>query len=221
MNIDAMNIRNIFFDFDGVLAESVHVKTEAFHQLYLPHGEDIAEKVVEHHRANGGVSRFEKFKIYHEQFLGEQIDEKKVQELADQFSNLVVDGVVEAPEVPGAEQFLEKYKDSLDYWVITGTPTDEIKQIIARRGWGDYFIELCGSPTKKPEWANYLLEKYKLRPEETLFLGDSMSDYKGAKAGGTHFALRSYGENEDIFRDYAGMRFSDFQELENKINFKE
>ncbi|MGM0582632.1 MAG: HAD family hydrolase [Bacteroidota bacterium] len=216
-----MNIRNIFFDFDGVLAESVHVKTEAFYQLYLPYGEEIATKVVDHHRANGGVSRFEKFKIYHNQFLGEQIGEDQVQELADQFSNLVVDGVVNAPQVPGAEQFLKKYKDTLDYWVITGTPTNEIKQIVARRGWSNYFMELCGSPTKKPEWSNYLLDKYDLKPERTLFLGDSKSDLKGAKASNTHFALRSYDENRELFSDYTGLRFSDFNDLEKIIDFKQ
>ena len=215
-----MNIKNIFFDFDGVIAESVHVKTEAFYKLYLPYGEEIADKVVQHHRANGGVSRFEKFRIYHDQFLGKEINDEKVQELADQFSNLVVDGVVEAPEVPGVGDFLEKYNEDLKFWVITGTPTDEIKQIIARRELEKYFIELCGSPTKKPEWANYLVEKYDLNPEKTLFLGDSMSDYNGAKAAGTHFALRSYDENKDVFSDYDGLRFSDFNELETKINFE-
>ncbi|WP_445665611.1 HAD family hydrolase [Fodinibius sp. AD559] len=214
-----MNIKNIFFDFDGVLAESVHVKTEAFYQLYLPYGEEIAEKVVVHHRANGGVSRFEKFRIYHSRFLDEEIDEEEVQELAEQFSNLVVDGVVEAPEVPGVGKFLEKYHKTMDFWVITGTPTEEIKQIVSRRELDKYFIELCGSPTKKPEWTNYLLEKYELDPDETLFLGDSMSDYKGAKAGGTHFALRSYEENKELFGDYTGLRFYDFKELEKKIDF--
>ena len=39
-----MIIKNIFFDFDGVLAESVNVKTQAFHDLYLPFGEGIAKK---------------------------------------------------------------------------------------------------------------------------------------------------------------------------------
>lgn len=214
-----MNIKNIFFDFDGVIAESVHVKTEAFYKLYLPYGEEIANKVVEHHRANGGVSRFEKFRIYHKRFLGNDINEEKVQELAQQFSNLVVDGVVDAPEVPGVSKFLEKYYKILNFWVITGTPTEEIKLIVSRRGLNKYFVELCGSPTKKPEWAKFLLEKYDLEPDETLFLGDSMSDLKGAKASKTHFALRSYEENNEVFSDYTGLRFSNFKELVKKIDF--
>ena len=38
-------IKNIFFDFDGVLAESVNIKTDAFYEMFLKYGKDIAEKV--------------------------------------------------------------------------------------------------------------------------------------------------------------------------------
>jgi beta-phosphoglucomutase-like phosphatase (HAD superfamily) len=56
-------IKNIFFDFDGVLAESVNIKTEAFKQMYACNGDEVAGKIARHHVENGGVSRFEKFKI--------------------------------------------------------------------------------------------------------------------------------------------------------------
>lgn len=214
-----MNIKNIFFDFDGVLAESVHVKTQAFHDLYLPYGKGIAEKVVAHHRANGGVSRFEKFKIYHQEFLGQTIDEGVVQELANQFSGLVVQGVVDSPEIEGTTVFLDKFYGKIKYWVITGTPTAEIEQIVARRGMSHYFEELCGSPTKKPVWSEYLLDKYNLKREETLFLGDAKSDYKAAVHSKLHFALRDYHENKEIFKDFTGTRFSNFYDLQEKINF--
>jgi len=64
-----MKYKNIIFDFDGVLAESVHIKTQAFYKLYEPFGVNVAEKVVQHHKANGGMSRFEKFPYYHKILL--------------------------------------------------------------------------------------------------------------------------------------------------------
>lgn len=214
-----MIIKNIFFDFDGVLAESVNVKTQAFHDLYLPFGEGIAKKVVEHHRANGGVSRFEKFKIYHKDFLGETIDDKKVSELAQQFSNLVVKGVVNSPEIEGAKAFLKKFHGKISYWIITGTPTKEMKEIAKERGLIQYFEEICGSPTKKYIWTEYLIEKYNLKRENTLFLGDAKSDYNASVHSKLHFALRYYDENEILFKDYEGVKFSDFHDLQNKISF--
>lgn len=214
-----MRIKNIFFDFDGVLAESVHVKTQAYNDLYLPFGDDIAQKVVEHHRANGGMSRFEKFRIYHKEFLGKIIDDQKIDELSELYSNLVVEKVVNAPEIKGAKYFLDKYQERLNYWVITGTPTSEIKKITELRNIKKYFIELCGSPTKKWEWTEYLIDKYGLKREETLFLGDAMSDYKAAEKSKLHFALRDYEETYELFKEYDVMRFTDFYDLENKINF--
>ena len=56
-------IKTIFFDFDGVLAESVQVKSQAYYDLYLPYGEETAGKVLQHHIDNGGVSRYEKLKL--------------------------------------------------------------------------------------------------------------------------------------------------------------
>ena len=81
-----MNIKNIFFDFDGVIVESVSAKTDAFEEMYLPYGKDIAAKVVEYHKLHGGVSRYEKFKYFHKEFLNEVINQEKVDELAIQFS---------------------------------------------------------------------------------------------------------------------------------------
>ena len=60
-------IKTIIFDFDGVILESIDVKTEAFKKLYQPYGSNISNKVVKNHLANGGISRYEKIKIYHKQ----------------------------------------------------------------------------------------------------------------------------------------------------------
>ena len=51
-------IKAIFWDFDGVIADSVNVKTDAFYEMYLPYGKHIADKVRQYHLNNGGVSRY-------------------------------------------------------------------------------------------------------------------------------------------------------------------
>ena len=214
---ESIRFKNIFFDFDGVLAESVSAKTEAFYDMYLPYGEDIALMAKTHHLEHGGVSRFEKFRIYHERFLGKQIDEDQVNELANQFSELVLKKVIHADEVPGSRAFLEAYHNKINFWVITGTPTEEIEIVVEERGLSNYFIGLHGSPENKIFWTDYLLEKHGLLPEETLFLGDATTDQEAAKHGALHFALRDHEENEHLFQDYDGLRFKDFDELVSQI----
>ena len=82
-------LKGIIFDFDGVIAESVQVKTDAFAALYASYGADNVSKVVEHHEANGGMSRFEKIRLYHESFLNRTVTKEEITNLASQFSELV------------------------------------------------------------------------------------------------------------------------------------
>ena len=54
-------INSIIFDFDGVILESVSVKTAAFRQLFSFAPEHVDE-IVQYHLDNGGMSRFDKFR---------------------------------------------------------------------------------------------------------------------------------------------------------------
>jgi len=213
-----MNIKNIFFDFDGVIAESVSAKTDAFEEMYLPYGKDIATKVVEYHKLHGGVSRYEKFKYFHKEFLNELINQEKIDELAIQFSNIVLDKVINSDEVSGANYFIEKYHTKFQFWVITGTPTTEIELIAEKRKLTSFFIGLHGSPKNKRYWTENLIKKHNLKRDEIIFLGDATTDMDAANFSKTHFALRENEENKEIFKDYKGHRFNDFYQLEKILN---
>lgn len=212
-----MNIKNIFFDFDGVIAESVSAKTDAFKEMYLPYGEEIANQVVEYHINNGGVSRFEKFKYWEKKFFDKDINEEKVNELAKQFSNLVLDRVINSMEVPGVNAFLRKYFNKLNFWIITGTPTIEIEIITKELDIISYFKGVHGSPKNKRYWTENLLKRHNLKREETLFLGDATTDQDAAEYSKLHFWLRENEENKELFKDYKGNKFNDFFEFEEKF----
>jgi phosphoglycolate phosphatase-like HAD superfamily hydrolase len=210
-------IKNIFFDFDGVLAESVNVKTQAFKTMYLPFGEEFANQVVAHHLANGGMSRFEKFKLYHERWLHIEVTDFLLEELTQEFSNLVLKSVVASIEVNGAIEFLENYKGQFKYWIITGTPTDEILNIVEQRGIKKYFEEVCGSPIKKDVWANKIIQNNGLLNKETVFVGDALADYNAAIHCNLHFVLRETDDNVQLFKGYQGLRIKDMTELYGSI----
>ena len=57
-------MENFIFDFDGVLVDSVDIKTNAFKALFMEYGDDVVRKVVKFHLQNGGVSRLEKNKVH-------------------------------------------------------------------------------------------------------------------------------------------------------------
>lgn len=171
----------IIFDFDGVILASVDIKTEAFREIYTPYGSTITQKVVDYHINHGGISRYEKFKYWHKEYLDINLDNKELEKLAKQFSSIVYQKILVAPFINGADQFLRKHAHLLPCFVCTGTPEKEILKIILERKLGQYFREVLGSPKSKITINNYILEKYHFNPTKVLFIGDAMTDYNAAK----------------------------------------
>lgn len=212
-----MAIKTIFFDFDGVIADSLDVKSKAFYRMYEPYGQDIAQKVEQHHLDNGGMSRFEKFRYYHKTYLGIEISDAKVQSLATEFSDLVVEGVINAPFVAGIVEFLENNYIHYNCLIITGTPTDEMIHITDKRGIKHYFKGIYGSPQNKDHWVKLLLSQDALIPSECLFVGDALSDYHAAVNNKVPFILREHNDNTALFSDKEVIRITDFNHFEKYL----
>jgi phosphoglycolate phosphatase-like HAD superfamily hydrolase len=207
---DFQNLKGIIFDFDDVIAESIQVKSDAFAELYKPYGQVIVKKVVEHHEANGGMSRFEKIKLYHESFLGKTIRNGGIEELANQFSKLVVDKVINAPYVPGAFAYIQKCYKKYNLFISTGTPTNEMSQILDGRGISKYFIDVHGSPEKKGAHISKIISKYNYHPEELIFYGDANTDIDAAEQANIPFVLIKNSFNEKLVEKFSGKVINNF-----------
>ena len=208
-------IKAIIFDFDGVIAESVNVKTEAFAEIYKPYGDDVVRKVVEHHLANGGVSRFEKFKIYHNNYLGKSISDDEIQKLAKEFSNLVLTKVVESPYVKGAYEFISGNYKKYDLFISSGTPQNEIREIAKRRNIAKYFKGIFGSPLLKSEHTKKIMKKKNYKNDEVVFIGDAPSDSEAAIDNDIFFIARVNDEKSPLKGEKN--KIEDLRYLKNKL----
>ncbi len=175
------------FDFDGVLADSVEIKTEAFAALFRSFGDDVVQQVVAHHRQHGGVNRYDKLRHYYAKFIGRELLEDELMEQAKHFSQLVVDKVVAAPEIAGASEFLNIYSTQKDCFVNSATPHAELLEILEKRGWLDYFESVFGAPASKGENLRQIFTRFSISPEACLFFGDSGSDLIAAQNAGVPF----------------------------------
>ena len=183
-------LQAIFFDFDGVLAESMNVKTEAFAKLFESYGKEIVNKVVKYHIENGGISRYEKIKYYYSEYLSKPLSNSELNAIAKQFSDLVVQKVIEAPEVRGVKEFLERYYKKIDLYVVSGTPQDELMLIIKKRKMKKYFKGIFGAPEAKSSIIKKIISDISYNQERVLYIGDSLSDYRDAKKAKIDFLGR-------------------------------
>lgn len=198
-DINFNEIDAILFDFDGVLAESMNVKTEAFRILFEKFGEDIVKKVVKHHIENGGISRYEKIRYYYSEYLNKPISDKEVDEIAEKFSSLVINKVVESEWVKGVKEFLEKHYKDMNFYVVSGTPQIELERIIKKRNMEKYFKGIFGTPATKPEITRKIIKENNYNKEKIIFIGDSLSDYNAAKEVGIPFLARVPAGEKSMF----------------------
>jgi phosphoglycolate phosphatase-like HAD superfamily hydrolase len=200
-----------------VLVESVELKAQAFGKLYKEYGREVVEKVVKYHLVHGGISRFEKFKYFHNNYLRRHLSHEEENELCKRYSSLVEKEVIESPWVPGAKNFLDlHYKKSL-FFLVSGTPQDELCRIVEARNMSHYFHGIFGSPQKKETVIKLIMSKFNLNNDQIVMLGDSITEYEVATKTGIDFVARehqpgSLSEHIVKFKD-----FNDMQVLEKAL----
>ncbi len=208
-------LKGIIFDFDGVVVDSNQAKSDAFYSLYVKYGEDIAKKVINHHERNEGISRFEKIKLYHKKFLKKDISSEELSQLLNKFANIVYKKVCESEFVPGIKEILPELRKKYRLFISTGTPTFEINNILINKNINDYFSRVYGSPEKKEEHIKKIISEFNYTPNELIFIGDSMADYKAAEEYDISFILRLHNKNIKLFSDFNVLSVNNFK-LPNK-----
>ena len=199
-------VKSIIFDFDGVIAESVNIKTKAFIKLYGKYGAEIVNKVSEHHTANGGMSRFEKFKFYHKKYLGVKLNVNGIKELSRLFSNIVVNEVIQAPFVLGAFDFLCKYNGEYDFFILSATPESEIRKIASEKKIARFFKGVYGSPKSKYFHIENIIKIFSYDRDEVVFIGDSVNDLAAAKKSKIKFIARILENNDQLIDEKYQMK---------------
>ena len=212
------SVHAVVFDFDGVLAESVEVKTRAYALLFDDEEEEAVSQLIAYHIKNGGISRFEKIRVFYKDILQRPLSEKRFQELVLRCSKLVVDEVVAAPWVEGAREFLSQHEKQYNFFIVSGTPEDELNEIVHRRGMGHYFDSVRGSPKDKITLLGEIMEEYNLRPEKMVFVGDAETDWNAAKNLGLPFLWRCVSNQNPRLPGYNGPRLSSLTELDMNLN---
>ena len=183
-------IKAIIFDFDGVIIESADIKTEAFRQLFSQYPDKV-EEIVAYHKQNMGISRYVKFHYFYENILGKELSREMEVELGKRFSQLVLKQILKAPLVAGAKEFLSNNKDRYLFFIASGTPEDELHYIVTQRRLTKYFKGIYGTPRKKSEIIEDIMEKNRLSRNEVVYVGDAQSDQDAAEKAGVPFIART------------------------------
>jgi phosphoglycolate phosphatase-like HAD superfamily hydrolase len=179
----------VIFDFDGVILESADIKTQAFQDLFAEYPEH-RQAILNHHLENVGISRYRKFEWIYSELLRTPLDQNQSEHLGRAFSDLALARILACPYVPGALESLESLRVRTRLFVASGTPQEELDLIVDRRGLRRFFTEVSGTPRTKVEILQALMSDYGFSPNNVVFIGDGLSDYRAALETGVRFIAR-------------------------------
>lgn len=177
-----MSIKCLVFDCDGVILDSVPLKTRAFGRLAEPYGQEAVDRFVMYHTLHGGVSRYKKFEWFFREILEREITPEESAAWAKKFAEYSLDEVRKCPLIPGALQTLEKWNGILPMYICSGAPAAEQSAILTERGLIGFFKAVYGSPPAKTKLLRTIInEDAKTLPQETVMIGDAITDCDAAE----------------------------------------
>jgi len=181
----------VFFDFDGVIADSVDAKIMAFGELYREFGPEVRAAVMAYQRAVPGETRFDKIPKFHRELLGITLSPAEITHWCDRLSDIVLDEVVASPLLPDVPEILTGLRDQgVPAHIVSGTPHDELQVIVDRKGLRAFFASARGAPQKKHVIVEDILAAEGLARDRCLFVGDAMTDHDCARVCGLDFLGR-------------------------------
>ena len=182
-----MSLQCLVFDCDGVILDSVPVKTKAFSRLMEPYGAEARDRFLMYHKVHGGVSRYKKFEWFYETVLGKNITQQESEELGSRFSEYALDELRRCELIPGIKEALDSWRGKLPMFVCSGAPHEELVAVLRERRLEGYFTGIYGSPPAKAALLANIVAGQKLDPADVLMVGDAPTDRDAAETVGTLF----------------------------------
>lgn len=207
-----MRITTIFWDFDGVILDSMAVRDWGFREIFKAFNKQQVEELIAYHRANGGLSRYVKIRYFYEEILNEEITEAEVLEYADCFSVLMKEELTNPKNlILDSVNFIQQNYKNYKFHIVSGSDQNELRFLCEELGLSSYFISIHGSPTPKEVLVAKILKDQAYSIESCCLIGDSINDYQAAKKNRIFFfgynnpelkqVSNQYIENLEFYRD--------------------
>ena len=127
-NLDEFKV--IIWDFDGVLLDSMHIRDQGFLHVLSEYSPEQLQQLMTYHRANGGLSRYVKFRYFYEEVLKRTVDEETIQRLADSFSQIMLKLLIdESLIIRDSLDFVVNHHAHQSMHIVSGSDGVELKQI--------------------------------------------------------------------------------------------
>lgn len=182
------NIENIIFDFDGVIIDSMDIRTNGFRDIFTDYDEALVDKLIDYHNLNGGLSRFNKIKYFYNSLLNKEISDEKINEYANKFSDIMrVKLSSKDVLIINVVDFIKENYKNYKLHIASGSEQEELRFLCKELELFNCFKSIYGSPIHKNQLVKTIIEENNYDRAKTLLIGDSINDYEAAKVNDIAF----------------------------------
>ena len=181
-------LKNILFDFDGVIIDSMAVREFGFIKIFEEFPKEKVHELIKFHYKNGGMSRFLKIQHFFNKILNQNISDDEVAQYADKFSKLMRNELVKKSYlISQTVDFIKANYKKYNLHIVSGSEVNELNFLVQKLDLKQYFISVHGSPTPKNILVQNLLKDINYKQSETILIGDSINDFEAAQFNNIKF----------------------------------
>ena len=213
------NYKLIMLDFDGTTACTVPAIYYSAHKMLQKYGYDISKQVV---YDNFALAMAESFRCY----TGVDFDDETVEQMIVEYNIIYKEeGEALVELFDGVIETLDKLTKAGVKVVITSNNIRPVlNRQVAKQGIAEYIddivsVEDVENVKPAPDIALVALQRYNIKPEEALVVGDATLDMDMGREAGCHLCGVSFGSHSpEMLRERGAMYIIDhFSELEKIV----
>ena len=153
------NINVVFWDFDGVILDSMSIRDKGFELIFNDFDRKDVEKLLNFHKQNGGLSRYVKIKFFFENILEKEITQDEINYYADRFSKIMLKELSNNELlIKDSVTFIKKNYKKFEFHIVSGSDQEELRILCNVLEIKKYFKTINGSPSAKNELIKNILD---------------------------------------------------------------
>ena len=182
------NFEVIIWDFDGVIIDSDEIRTNSFKETFKEFGKRNVDKLIEYHKLNGGLSRYDKVDFFFKKIINQNISDSEFISRVNLYSKFCLERLCDKSLlINDSLDFIKvNYKNYL-FHIASASDEMELRNICKELDISHFFRSIKGSPTTKVDNVKDILKNNNYSTHKCCLIGDSNNDMDAANINGITF----------------------------------
>jgi len=182
------NFEVIIWDFDGVIIDSDEIRTNSFKETFKEFGKRNVDKLIEYHKLNGGLSRYDKIDFFFKKIINQNISDSEFISRVNLYSKFCLERLCDKSLlINDSLDFIKVNYKNYFFHIASASDEMELRNICKELDISHFFRSINGSPTTKVNNVKDILKNNNYSIHKCCLIGDSNNDMDAANINGITF----------------------------------